>query len=141
MVGNLIMVYYECYEKGKLVHTCTYLNDPEELKYYMEEFPERTIKKIDKIFYHHIEIYETSDDEGGSGYTKVGKIKVSDENFENLIRIPNLGAGFSPIEGCYSITFTKVHIKKAMSYGERQGQLTLFDFGITSKKTRKKNKI
>lgn len=134
------MVYFECYEKGKLVHVCTYLNEPDRLKYYMEDFPERTIKKIDKIFYHYIEIYESPDAEGGGGYRKVGKIKVSDENFEKLIRIPHIGAGSSPIEGCYSITFAKYHIKKAMSYGERQGQLTLFDFGVAFKKTRKKTK-
>jgi len=122
------MVYFECYEDNELIHTCTYLHDPEEMKAYMEDFPERTIKRIDKEFYHDISISTSEEATYCHACKVVGKIRVSDKDFYRLLKLPNLGCGICPINGCYSLIFAKIHIKKVMGFGQPLGQLTLFDF-------------
>lgn len=121
-------VYFECYEGEKLIHIDRSLQDPEEMKAYLEEFPERTIKRIDKEFYHTIKIYDSQDATYCHACKYVGKIKVKDKDFYRLIQLPHLGCGTDPVKGCYSMTFAKIHIKKVMGFSEPLGQLSLFDF-------------
>lgn len=122
------MVYFECYEGNKLIHIDRSLQDPEEMKAYLEEFPERTIKRIDKEFFHHIKISTSEEATYCQGCKVIGKIRVPDKNLRKLLKIPHLGCGNSPTEGIDSLIFAKIHIPKVMGFDEKHGQLTLFDF-------------
>lgn len=122
------MVYFECYEGEKLIHVCTDLEDPEEMKEYMEDFPERTVKKIEGIFYHHIEILESEDPECWVNCKLVKKINVNDKNIEKLLRIPNVGHGVDPIEGVCKLAFGSIHIPHVLKFDEDIKQRSLFDF-------------
>lgn len=122
------MVYFECYEGNKLIHVSTWLQDPEEMKAYLEDFPERTIKRIDKEFFHDISISTSEEATYCQGCKVIGRIRVSDQDFHKLVKLPNLGCGVHPDKGCTSLIFAKIHIKKVMSFGQRLGQLSLFDF-------------
>jgi hypothetical protein len=98
------------------------------MKEYLEEFPERTVKRIDKEFFHNIQIYTSEEATYCNQCKQVGKIHVPDKDFYRLLKPPHLGCGSSPTKGCYSMIFAKVHIKKVMGFEKPSGQLTLFDF-------------
>lgn len=122
------MVYFECYEGNKLIHIDISLQDPGALEEYKKEFPGRTVKRIEKEFYHHIEIYTSEEATYCHACKFIGKIRVSDKALRKLFKIPHLGCGTDPVKGCYSMTFAKIYIKKVMGLSEPLGQLTLFDF-------------
>lgn len=122
------MVYFECYEGNKLIHIDRSLQDPGALEEYKKEFPERTIKRVDKEFFHHIKIYTSEEATYCSACKLIGKIRVSEKAIRKLLKIPHLGCGSGPTGGIYSLTFAKIHIKKVMGFDEKQGHLSLLDF-------------